>query len=657
MKVRRTPLAIALVVLIGGLVASAIAATVWRDALRDDARTHFTVAARAVDEDVDARLDELAAVGRDTRDALAGEDVDQEGFVHAATDAIAGLPADVIASVAYVVPVEGADGLDALRDDVRANGVRGFEVNDPVHGGEHLVATYEAPARGVTVLDGLDLARVPSARIALDQARVEARATVSDTFERLPRETVQAYPALARSGIAVAVPVYRGAEPPVSSAERIAALDAWVVVVASAQDILDQAVAPSGGELTAQLEELADPDAPTATEGTIVASTARDGSGDPQVLSGGDADAIERNSIERLGQHWLLTVADLDGLGGATSREPLWILAAGTALSVLLAALVYSLANARATALAMVADATAEVRRTEARFQALVHNLPDLIVVTEDEHTISYVSPSVTALLGWDADDAAGADLVAAVHPDDRGRVAQLLAGGAGDLGTAIRVLTAEGDHRWFEGAITDLYDDPAVAGLVITAHDVTAQKAVEDRLAHQATHDPLTHLPNRVIVHDRLDHALARGRRDGSRAAAIFLDIDEFKQVNDTWGHAAGDELLRQVAARVQRAARAADTVGRYGGDEFVVICEDLPSAAEALVVAERIRDEVARPTQIDGTEVLVGTSIGVALTARDDEGTGELIGRADAAMYEAKARGRGRIVVDAAATLLSEG
>ncbi len=221
----------------------------------------------------------------------------------------------------------------------------------------------------------------------------------------------------------------------------------------------------------------------------------------------------------------------------------------------------------------------------------------------------------------------------------------------------AIRVRAANGDHRWFEGSITDLYDDPAVAGLVITAHDVTAQKAIEDRLAHQATHDPLTHLPNRVIVHDRLDHALERGRRDGSRAAAIFLDIDEFKQVNDTWGHAAGDELLRQVAGRVQRAARAADTVGRYGGDEFVVICEDLPSAAEALVVAERIRDEVARPAQIDGTEVHVGTSIGVALTAREDEGTGELIGRADAAMYEAKARGRGRIVVDAAPTPLGDG
>ncbi len=655
MKFRRTPLAIALVVLIGGLAASVIAATLWRDALRDDARSQFVAEARSVDADVDRRLDELAAVGRGTRDALVGEDLSPRVFARAGADAIADLPADVVAGVAYVVPVADAAGLDALRRDVRAGGLREFEVNDPVPGAEHLVATFEAPARGVRVLDGLDLARVPAAQAALDQARAEGRAVMSDRFERLPRAAIEAYPGLADSAVAVAVPIYVDGTVPVTSAERIESLEGWVLVVASPQRVLEQAVMVGGGDLAAQLVELEDPDAPSAAAGSIVASTERDDGGRPMALAEGEPDTVQQDAIERLGQRWELTIADLDGLGGATTREPVWILAGGAALSVLLAALVWSLADTRAVALARVDQATAEVRRTEARFQALVQNLPDLIVVTEDERTISYVSPSVTALLGWSTDDAAGADLVSAVHPDDRPRLAQLLADGASQI-AAVRVRSANGHYRWFEGSVTDLYDDPAVEGLVVTAHDVTAQKAVEDRLAHQATHDPLTHLPNRLIVHDRLDHALARGRRDGSRAAAIFLDIDEFKAINDTWGHAAGDELLRQVASRVQRAARAADTVGRYGGDEFVVICEDLPSASEALVVAERIRDEVARPARIDGAEVQVGTSIGVALTARSDEGTGDLIGRADAAMYEAKARGRGRIVVDAAPTPLGE-
>ena len=657
MNSRRSPLAIALVVLIGGLVASAVASAIWRDVLRDDASATFTRSAAAVEDDVTARVEDLAAVARATRTELAdrGDPVTQRSFVAAARTATASLEPGSVAGVVYVQPATGTVALDELRAEVQDRGVEGFEVNNPTGGDEHLVATFEAPSQSVPVFDGLDLATVPATRAALDASRAEGRAVLSDTLELLPRAAARAYPSLRRSGVAVAVPVYGGTTPSTPTG-RIDALEAWVVVVSSAQDLLEAAVAPAGGELDAQLEDAGDPDAPgpvTAdTTPVLVASTALDDDG-ALALDRDDPDTTAVASVDRLGQNWQLTVVDLNGLGGATSREPLWILAGGATLSVLLAALVWSLASTRASALAMAATATEEVRRTEARFRALVHNLPDLIVVTDDERTISFVSPSVTALLGWSAEEAQGAVLATVVHPDDRERFEKALTQSAGETTTEIRVLDRDGRYRWFEGTVTNLYDDPAVEGLVLTAHDITAQKAVEDRLAHQATHDPLTHLPNRVIVNDRLGHALERGRRDGSRAAAIFLDIDEFKQVNDRWGHAAGDELLREVALRVQRAARAADTVGRYGGDEFVVICENLPSAADALVVAERIRDEVARPAQVDGAEVLVGTSIGVALSADGGETTRDLIGRADAAMYEAKSKGRGRIVIDTETTL----
>lgn len=657
MNSRRSPLAIALVVLIGGLVASAVASAIWREVLRDDASATFTRSAAAVEDDVTARVEDLAAVARATRTELAdrGDPVTQRSFVAAARTATASLEPGSVAGVVYVQPATGTVALDELRAEVQDRGVEGFEVNNPTGGDEHLVATFEAPSQSVPVFDGLDLATVPATRAALDASRAEGRAVLSDTLELLPRAAARAYPSLRRSGVAVAVPVYGGTTPSTPTG-RIDALEAWVVVVSSAQDLLEAAVAPAGGELDAQLEDAGDPDAPgpvTAdTTPVLVASTALDDDG-ALALDRDDPDTTAVASVDRLGQNWQLTVVDLNGLGGATSREPLWILAGGATLSVLLAALVWSLASTRASALAMAATATEEVRRTEARFRALVHNLPDLIVVTDDERTISFVSPSVTALLGWSAEEAQGAVLATVVHPDDRERFEKALTQSAGETTTEIRVLDRDGRYRWFEGTVTNLYDDPAVEGLVLTAHDITAQKAVEDRLAHQATHDPLTHLPNRVIVNDRLGHALERGRRDGSRAAAIFLDIDEFKQVNDRWGHAAGDELLREVALRVQRVARAADTVGRYGGDEFVVICENLPSAADALVVAERIRDEVARPAQVDGAEVLVGTSIGVALSADGGETTRDLIGRADAAMYEAKSKGRGRIVIDTETTL----
>ncbi len=647
-KPRRTPLAIALVVLIGGLVASVLATSLWRGALRRDAQTNFARSAQSIEDEVDGRLDALAVVGRSTRTGLPRDRLTQEAFESAARNALADHPG-VAASVVYVEPASDPNELDALRQRVRGAGVPDFEVNNPTASGEHLVATYELPSRVVRVFNGLDLARVPGAKVALNAARAEGRAIVSDTLERFPEQALVAYPELASSGVIVAVPVYGETTPSTPSA-RISDLRAWVVVVVSAQNVLEQAVSSAGNDLAAQLEELADPDAPIDRAGDLVASTSLEG-GRVRLLTGDDPDTIHREPIERLGQHWLLTVAQLDGLGGIAARELLWLLVGGAAVSVLLAALVWSLANTRASALNQVALATAEVRRTEARFEAVVHNMPDLVVVTDDTRTISYVSPSLTALLGWSIDEAAGAEFASVVHPDDRDRFVDLLARGTTDVTTAVRVQAADGRYRWFEGAITNLDDDAAVSGLVITAHDVTAQKAVEDRLAHQATHDPLTLLPNRVIVDDRLSHALQRSRRDGSRAAAMFLDIDEFKVVNDTWGHAAGDQLLREVADRVQRAARSADTVGRYGGDEFVVICENLASVAEALVVAERIRDEVGRPALVEGAEVVVGTSIGVALSS-PDEGTQDLIGRADAAMYEAKAQGRGRIVVDAEPT-----
>lgn len=647
----------ALVVLIGGLVASVIAAAAWRGVLQDHARNEFSLASRSVEHRVETRLDALAGAGRATRTGVvaAGAELDNEAFGEIAAEAVADLSPGAVASVAYVQPVADADVLD-LRDQVRETGVADFNVNSLAPGDDHLIATYEAPSTAVDVLDGLDLASIPSAEAALDASRVEGRAIISDRFESLPTQALETYPSLRHSGIGVVVPVY-GDAVPTSTAARVQDLQAWIVVMVSAQDLVEQAVAAGGSDLQAQLEELADPDAPSAVAGTLVASSLMDDEGRAPSLTSDDADTIDTTTIDQLGQRWLLTVVDMNGLGDVALREPLWILAAGTALSVLLSALVWSLGNTRAGALAQAASLTAEVRRTEARFQALVHNLPDLIVVTDDERTISYSSPSVTPLLGWSPQEAEGATLLAMIHPDDADRMEQALAARSLDLPVEARVLGRDGRFRWFEVMVTNLFDDPAVAGLVINAHDVTAQKAVEDRLAHQATHDPLTLLPNRVIVDDRLDHALDRGRRDGSRAAAIFLDIDEFKLVNDTWGHAAGDELLRQVADRVQRAARAADTVGRYGGDEFVVICEDLPSAADALVVAERIRDEVAQPAAVEGTEILVGTSIGVALSSGPEEGTRSLLGRADAAMYEAKATGRGRIVVDAERSVVGDG
>ena len=157
------------------------------------------------------------------------------------------------------------------------------------------------------------------------------------------------------------------------------------------------------------------------------------------------------------------------------------------------------------------------------------------------------------------------------------------------------RVRGADGSWRDVETLATNLVDDPAVGGIVINTRDVTERKALERRLLHQASHDTLTGLPNRTLLRDRVEQALARRRRSGAPLAVIFLDLDDFKNVNDSLGHAAGDAVLQEVARRLDTCIRGCDTATRLGGDEFAVLVDELSDESQAMAVAERILDALA--------------------------------------------------------------
>ncbi len=185
--------------------------------------------------------------------------------------------------------------------------------------------------------------------------------------------------------------------------------------------------------------------------------------------------------------------------------------------------------------------------------------------------------------------------------------------------------------------------EDGTVTGIVGVATDVSERRRLEKELEHRAFHDSLTGLPNRDLLADRLGHALERTERRGRKVAVLFLDLDNFKLVNDSLGHDAGDELLVEAASRIGSVLRSKDTVARLGGDEFVVLLEDVAGEAEATEVAERVIQALKPPVSLGDEKVSVTASIGVAL---GDSGEGRppdaLLGDADAAMYRAKEKGR---------------
>jgi diguanylate cyclase (GGDEF)-like protein len=191
------------------------------------------------------------------------------------------------------------------------------------------------------------------------------------------------------------------------------------------------------------------------------------------------------------------------------------------------------------------------------------------------------------------------------------------------------------------EAIASNLLDDAAVGGIVLNARDVGERKALLEQLAHQAFHDPLTGLANRALFRDRVMHAISIARRQGRTVTVLYLDLDDFKQINDSLGHAEGDRLLALVASRLRACARSTDTVARLGGDEFAILVEDVDAAASAERLAERIREQMQFPFTLASGEVGITASIGSASTLTGS--MDEVMRHADAAMYAAKRSGRG--------------
>jgi len=296
-------------------------------------------------------------------------------------------------------------------------------------------------------------------------------------------------------------------------------------------------------------------------------------------------------------------------------------------------------------------EARAAADRSEARLNALLLEAADVVfVLPRDGAGPDYVSPSVTRVMGWPADQAAGMRWAEVIHPEHLPRwdetVRAAYATPRSSQRVEVRALHRDGSWRWLDATLLNRSDDPLIDGVILHFHDVTARHLAEQELARRTLHDDLTGLPNRALLVDRLQNALGRAARDRLMVAVFYCDMDHFKHVNDSVGHRAADELLREIARRLGQVVRAGDTVARLHGDEFVVCADDIESVDEVRVLGDRIRSELATPFHIGDRELRISVSIGVAIGA-DAEDPEELLERADAAMYVAKSNGRDRLAI----------
>ncbi len=298
--------------------------------------------------------------------------------------------------------------------------------------------------------------------------------------------------------------------------------------------------------------------------------------------------------------------------------------------------------------MALIRGEVAELVQSEARFRALVQQSTDVTLIIDREGTIRFASPAVVSLFGRTPSDMEQCSLASLVHPDDAASLSRFLrAAAAGENSIAEWRVRGEGDEwLWTENSSTDLSAEPAIAGIVVNTRDASERRSLESRLTHQAYHDALTRLANRSLFLNRVAHAISRAPRGRNPSAVLFLDLDDFKKVNDSLGHAAGDELLVASASRLATCVRPGDTIARLGGDEFAILLEQILGLDDAVQIAERITNSMRNGFRVQNREVFVGVSIGIAEISMDLT-PDEVLRNADLAMYFAKGSDKGRYAI----------
>jgi diguanylate cyclase (GGDEF)-like protein/PAS domain S-box-containing protein len=659
----------------------------------------------------------------------------------------------------------------AVRSDTSLDpsGHPNFSIVPPGERARYLAVQFREPVEGEDLALGTDISTQSVRLGAAMQARDSGEAAATGPYPADAEDTLQ-------EGFAIYVPVYRTGSSLQSVRQRRAAFAGVVGAAFDMQELMRTAL---GEKLLASAYVTVDDYGPIeaaqsggAGSGRLLYNSAISGEGrSAQAKPALHPLQRHETALQVGGRLWHLTFTPVvDPLSRMQRALPTVIFGIGLALSVLLAAVVRSMATSRAMAVDLADDMTRDLRMSEARFRSLIENAKDVIAVVDGRGVVTYQSPAGERMLGFAPGELVGDSVFDRVHPDDLTAVLnafqRLLDHPDKSENIKFRFRHREGSWLWLEAAGSNRMHDPAVGGVVINWRDITERhdaetelkeseekfrlitenvedlivlvdtkgrriynnpayrklfyeqhlagsdsfaeihpedrermreilrdtvatgighraqfrfllddgsirhiesqgnvirdahgkvskvvvisrditdlKLAEAQMQHLAHHDGLTGLPNRLLLHDRIGQALVQANRNSKRAGLLFVDLDRFKEINDTHGHQVGDRMLQRVAERLKSCVREGDTVGRLGGDEFVVLLANIRDYQDARLVAGKVLDVVSNPYLIDSLQLSVTPSIGICVYPEDGKDVEEIMRNADTAMYHAKESGR---------------
>jgi len=482
---------------------------------------------------------------------------------------------------------------------------------------------------------GFDPYSEPVRRQALERARDSGNAALSGKV-RLVSEA----PDDPQPGVLLYLPLYAPGQAHGTVAERRAALVGWVFAPFRMVDLMAGLYGEQPPGMALAISDGVD----LAPAALLFASSGEDSvTAPPRYLA--------REYLSVAGHTWTLTVHAGNDFVQHFNRDRSDLIAlAGLGLTLLLTLLCWQMLASRQWAMDMAANMTRELRTSEERWKFALEGSGDGLWDRDLRSDEVVYSPRCVEMLGHEPEEVGNRldEWIRRIHPDDLSRAQATtqacIDGKTRTYSSEHRLRCKDGSWKWVlsRGMVVSRDEAGVPLRLIGTVSDISERKAAEERIHHLAQHDPLTDLPNRALFADRLQQALALAEREDRRLAVLYLDLDEFKPVNDSFGHGVGDELLKEVARRLQSCVRSSDTVGRIGGDEFVVLLPDLHGDGDAKQVAEKILAAINHPFLLTSHNLVISASIGISLFPDHGRDALELARNADQAMYRAKGDGR---------------